>query len=36
MAINVMQKEGTKGSLRGKFKHAAWNESYLNSLLALL
>jgi len=25
-AINVMQKKGTKGSLRGKFKRAAWNE----------
>ena len=36
LAISAMQKEGTKGSLRGKFKHAAWNESYLNSLLALL
>ena len=36
MAINVMQRDGTKGSLRGKFKRAGWNESYLNSLLALL
>src|SRR3954463_10268602 len=26
MALNVMQKEGSKGSLRGKFKRAAWND----------
>ena len=36
MAINVMQRDGTKGSLRGKFKRAGWNESYLKSLLGLL
>ena len=36
LAINVMQKEGSGGSLRGKFKRAAWNESYLNSLLRAL
>jgi predicted transposase YbfD/YdcC len=35
MAINVMQKDPTKGSLRGKFKRAAWNDTYLTSLLAL-
>ena len=35
MALNVMQKDTTKGSLRGKFKRAAWNDTYLASLLAL-
>jgi predicted transposase YbfD/YdcC len=35
MAINVMQKDPTKGSLRGKFKRAAWNDNYLAQLLAL-
>jgi len=35
MAINVMQKDPTKGSLRGKFKRAGWNDGYLTSLLAL-
>ena len=35
MAINAMQKEGSKGSLRGKFKRAAWNEDYLFRLLAM-
>ena len=35
MALNVMQKDSTKGSLRGKFKRAAWNDAYLSSLLAL-
>ena len=34
MAINIMQKEGSKGSLRGKFKRAAWHETYLTTLLA--
>jgi predicted transposase YbfD/YdcC len=33
MALNVMQKEGSKGSLRGKFKRAAWNNDYLRRLL---
>jgi predicted transposase YbfD/YdcC len=27
MAINVMQKDPTKGSLRGKFKRAGWNDA---------
>ncbi|HET8996624.1 MAG TPA: ISAs1 family transposase [Acetobacteraceae bacterium] len=36
IALNLMQKDGTKGSIRGKFKRAGWNESYLNGLLALL
>jgi predicted transposase YbfD/YdcC len=35
LAINAMQKEGSKGSLRGKFKRAGWNDPYLNRLLAL-
>ena len=35
MAINVMQKNPTKGSLRGKFKRAGWDDAYLTSLLAL-
>jgi predicted transposase YbfD/YdcC len=35
MALDVMQKDGTKGSLRGKFKRAGWNDAYLASLLAL-
>ena len=35
MALNVMQKDKTKGSLRGKFKKAGWDETYLSKLLAL-
>jgi predicted transposase YbfD/YdcC len=35
MALNAMQKEGSSGSLRGKFKRAGWNETYLTRLLAL-
>jgi predicted transposase YbfD/YdcC len=35
MAINAMQKDKTKGSLRGKFKRAGWDDAYLISLLAL-
>ncbi|HWG04888.1 MAG TPA: ISAs1 family transposase, partial [Beijerinckiaceae bacterium] len=35
IAINVMQKDPTKGSLRGKFKRAAWDNTYLTRLLAL-
>ncbi len=34
MALNAMQKEGSKGSLRGKFKQAGWNEAFLSKLLA--
>jgi predicted transposase YbfD/YdcC len=33
MALNAIQKEGSNGSLRGKFKRAAWNEEFLNKLL---
>ena len=35
MALNIIQKETSKGSLRGKLKRAAWDESYLRKLLAL-
>jgi hypothetical protein len=35
MVLNAMQKEGSKGSLRSKFKRAGWNEAYLSRLLAL-
>jgi predicted transposase YbfD/YdcC len=35
MALNVMQKEGSKGSLRGKFKRAGWDDAYLRKLLAI-
>jgi predicted transposase YbfD/YdcC len=35
MALNVMQKDGSKGSLRGKFQRAGWNDAYLSRLLGL-
>ena len=35
MALNVMQKGTTKGSLRGKFMRAGWDNRYLARLLAL-
>lgn len=35
MAINVMQKEGSKGSLKGKFRRAGWQEAYLMRLLGM-
>lgn len=35
MALNVMQKDPTKGSLRGKFKRAGWDDAYLSTLIAL-
>ena len=35
MVINAMQKEGSKGSLRGKFKRAGWDDDYLYRLLEL-
>ena len=35
MALNVMQKNGPKGSLRGKFQRAGWNDAYLSHLLGL-
>jgi predicted transposase YbfD/YdcC len=35
MALNVMQRETSKDSLRGKRKRVAWDENYLRTLLAL-
>ncbi len=35
MALNVMQKDPTKSSLRGKLKRAGWDDAYLVRLLAL-
>ena len=35
MALNVMQKDPTKGSLRGRIKRAGWDDRYLKTLLAL-
>ena len=35
MALNVMQRDGEKGSLRGKFKRAGWDEAYLARLMTL-
>src|SRR3984885_7734922 len=35
MALNVMQKDTSKGSLRAKFMRAGWDERYLARLLAL-
>jgi predicted transposase YbfD/YdcC len=35
MALNVMQKDGSKESLRGKFQQAGWDNAYLSRLLAL-
>ena len=35
MAINAMQKEGSNGSLRSKFKRAGWDDGYLYRLLEL-
>jgi predicted transposase YbfD/YdcC len=35
MAMNVMQKDHEKGSLRGKIKRAGWDDAYLARLLTL-
>ncbi|HZX70506.1 MAG TPA: ISAs1 family transposase [Rhodanobacter sp.] len=35
MALNIMQKDPTKGSLRGKLKRAGWEDAYLAKLIAL-
>jgi len=35
MALNAIQKEGSKGSMRGKFKRAGWNDEFLTKLLQL-
>jgi predicted transposase YbfD/YdcC len=36
MAMNLMQKDTAKGSLRGKFKRAGWDDTYLAHLLSLV
>jgi predicted transposase YbfD/YdcC len=35
MALNAMQKEGSKGSTRGKLKRAGWDNDYLIRLLEM-
>jgi predicted transposase YbfD/YdcC len=35
MVLNAMQKEGSKGSLRGKFKRAGWDDAFLTKLLEM-
>ena len=35
MALNVMQKDATRGSFRGKLKRAGWDDAYLSRILAL-
>lgn len=35
MALNVMQKDPAKGSLRGKIKRAGWDDVYLAKLIGL-
>ena len=35
MALNAMQKEGSKASLRGKFKRAGWDDEFLTRLLTM-
>jgi hypothetical protein len=35
MALNVMQKDTTKGWLRGKIMRAGWDDRYMARLLAL-
>jgi len=35
MALNVIQAEPSKGSLRGKLKRAGWDDAYLTKLLEL-
>ena len=34
MALNVIQKEGSKGLPRGKLKRAGWDDAFLRRLLA--
>jgi len=36
MALNAVQQEPSKDSLRGKLQRAAWNNAYLTRILALL
>lgn len=33
VVLNAMQEEGSKGSLRGKFKRAGWDDAFLTKLL---
>jgi hypothetical protein len=35
MVLNAMQKEGSKGTLRGKFKRAGWDDTFLSKLLEM-
>jgi hypothetical protein len=35
MALNIMQKDKSKISLRGKFLRAGWDDRYMVQLLAL-
>jgi len=35
IALKIMQKDAAKGSLRGKFKQAGWDNAYLIKLIAL-
>jgi hypothetical protein len=35
MALNAIQKEGSKGSTRGKFKRAGWDDDFLIKLLEM-
>ena len=34
MALNLVRKETSKGSMRGKFKRAAWRNDFLAKLIA--
>ena len=36
MALNTMQQDPSKDSLRGKLQRAAWNDAYLAKVLALI
>jgi hypothetical protein len=35
MALNAIEKESSKGSLRGKFKRAGWDNDFLIRLLTV-
>jgi hypothetical protein len=34
LALNLAKLDPSKGSLRGKLKHAGWNDAFLSQLLA--
>jgi hypothetical protein len=36
MALNILQKDATKGSARGKFKRAGWSYAYSTRLITLV